>query len=73
MPLLNYIRGKILWSLERYEQALDEWDVILSMGIAEVAKNGYGVRWAKSAIKTMLDAIRRIVSIIYLEIKRLWY
>lgn len=50
MPLLNYTRGRILWSLERYEQALDEWDVILSMGIAEVAQNGYGIRWAKSVI-----------------------
>lgn len=44
MPLLNYTRGRILWSLEKYEQSIEEWDVILNMTIEEVAENGYGVR-----------------------------
>ena len=47
MPLLNYTRGRILWSLEKYEQSIEEWDVVLNMTIEEVAENGYGVRWAK--------------------------
>ena len=50
MPLLNYTRGRILWSLEKYEQSIEEWDVVLNMTIEEVAENGYGVRWAKSVI-----------------------
>lgn len=50
MPLLNYTRGRILWSLERYEQSLEEWNIILNMTYAEVAQNGYGIRWAKSVI-----------------------
>ena len=44
MPLLNYTRGRILWSLEKYEQSIEEWDVVLNMTIVEVAENGYGVR-----------------------------
>ena len=31
MPLLNYTRGRILWSLEKYEQSIEEWDVVLNM------------------------------------------
>ena len=50
MPLLNYARGRILWSLERYEQSIVEWNLILNMTNAEVAQKGYGVRWAKSVI-----------------------
>lgn len=50
MPLLNYTRGRILWSLEKYEQSIEEWDAVLNMTIEEVAENGYGVRWAKSVI-----------------------
>ena len=50
MPLLNYTRGRILWSLEKYEQSIEEWDVVLNMTVEEVAENGYGVRWAKSVI-----------------------
>ncbi len=50
MPLLNYTRGRILWSLEKYEQSIEEWDVVLNMTIEEVAENGYGVRWAKSVV-----------------------
>ena len=50
MPLLNYTRGRILWSLEKYEQSIVEWDVILNMTNTEVAQNGYGIRWAKSVI-----------------------
>lgn len=49
-PLLNYTRGRILWSLERYEQSIAEWDVILSRIVADVSDNGFGVRWAKSVI-----------------------
>ena len=48
--LLNYTRGRILWSLESYEQSIVEWNIILSMSLEDVAKNGYGVRWAKSVI-----------------------
>lgn len=49
-PLLNYTRGRILWSLERYEQSVEEWDILLSMKEMDVAKNGYGIGWAKSVI-----------------------
>ena len=37
MPLLNYTRGRILWSLEKYEQSIEKWDVVLNMTIEEVA------------------------------------
>ncbi len=50
MPLLNFTRGRILWSLEKYEESIEEWNIILNMTIEEIAKNGYGVRWAKSVI-----------------------
>lgn len=50
MLLLNYTRGRILWSLEKYEQSIEEWYVVLNMTIEEVAENGYDVRWAKSVI-----------------------
>ncbi len=49
-PLLNYTRGRILWSLERYKQSIEEWNIILSMSEKDVAKSGYGIRWAKSVI-----------------------
>ena len=49
-PLVNYTRGRILWSLERYEQSVEEWDILLSMTEMDVAKNGYGIGWAKSVI-----------------------
>ena len=49
-PLLNYTRGRILWSLESYEQSIAEWNIILGMSLEDVARNGYGVRWAKSVI-----------------------
>ena len=49
-PFLNYTRGRILWSLEKYEQSVEEWDILLSMTEMDVAKNGYGIGWAKSVI-----------------------
>ena len=49
-PLLNFTRGRILWSLEKYEQSMEEWDILLSTTEMEVAKNGYGIGWAKSVI-----------------------
>ena len=49
-PLLNYTRGRILWSLERYEQSKEEWDVILNMPETEIAKSGFGLGWSKSVI-----------------------
>ena len=49
-PLLNYTRARILWSLKKYEQSISEWDVILSSTETDVARNGYGIRWAKSVI-----------------------
>ena len=50
MPLLNYTRGRILWSLEKYDQSIMEWDVILGMTEENVAQKGYGIRWSKSVI-----------------------
>lgn len=49
-PLLNYTRARILWSLERYEQSISEWDIILNRTEMDVAQNGYGSRWAKAVI-----------------------
>lgn len=49
-PLLNYTRARVLWSLEKYGQSISEWDVILSSTETNVARNGYGIRWAKSVI-----------------------
>lgn len=49
-PFLNYTRGRILWSLEKHEQSVEEWDILLSMTEMDVAKNGYGIGWAKSVI-----------------------
>lgn len=49
-PLLNYTRGRILRSLERYELSIVEWNIIQSMTENDVAKNGYGIGWSKSVI-----------------------
>lgn len=49
-PLLNYTRGRILWSLEKYEQSMEEWNDILAMPENKVAKCGYGVKWARSVM-----------------------
>lgn len=49
-PLLNYTRGRILWSLEKYEQSMEEWNDILAMPENKVAQCGYGTKWAKSVI-----------------------
>lgn len=49
-PLLNFTRGRILWSLEKYRESVEEWDALLSMTEMDVAKNGHGIRWAKSVI-----------------------
>ena len=60
MPLLNYTRGRILWSLEKYEQSIEEWDVVLNMTVEEVAENGYGVRWAKKLLRNTQKQIDQI-------------
>lgn len=49
-PLLMYTRGRILWSLEKYEPSLSEWNQILNMKESDVANKGYGIGWAKSVI-----------------------
>ena len=49
-PLLLFTRGRILWSLERFELSIQEWDRILRMKENEIAENGFGIRWAKSVI-----------------------
>lgn len=48
--LLNYTRGRILWSLEKYEQSMEEWNDILAMPENKVALCGYGTKWAKSVM-----------------------
>ena len=60
MLLLNYTRGRILWSLEKYEQSIEEWDVVLNMTVEEVAENGYGVRWAKKLLRNTQKQIDQI-------------
>lgn len=50
MPLLCYTRGRILWSLERYEQSVEEWNAILNMPVEDVADKGFGTRWARSVV-----------------------
>uniref|UniRef100_UPI004027A81C hypothetical protein n=1 Tax=Segatella hominis TaxID=2518605 RepID=UPI004027A81C len=60
MLLLNYTRGRILWSLEKYEQSIEEWDVVLNMTIEEVAENGNGVRWAKKLLRNTQKQIDQI-------------
>lgn len=37
--------------IRKYEQSIEEWDVVLNMTIEEVAENGYGVRWAKKLLR----------------------
>jgi predicted Zn-dependent protease len=49
-PLLMFTRGRILWSLEKYEPSILEWDQILNMKELDIAENEYGIRWAKSII-----------------------
>lgn len=49
-PLLMYTRGRILWSLGKYEESISEWNQILNMKELDVADNGYGTGWAKSVI-----------------------
>lgn len=49
-PLLNFTRGRILWSLEKYAESVEEWDILLSMPEIDVASEGFGIRWAKSVI-----------------------
>lgn len=71
MPLLNYTRGRILWSLEKYEQSIEEWDVVLNMTIEEVAKMAM-VSGGQSLLSMIPDIIRQIVSITFLKIRRPW-
>lgn len=49
-PLLMYTRGKILLSMENYDQSILEWDQILNMKETDVADTGFGKNWAKSVI-----------------------
>lgn len=49
-PLLNFTRGRILWSLERYDESIKEWNIILSMPENLISQTGYGGKWAKSII-----------------------
>lgn len=49
-PLLFYTRGRILWTLEKYEESMKEWSKILNMSDVDVANNGWGMHWAKSVI-----------------------
>lgn len=49
-PLLVFTRARILWSLEEYEQSISEWDKLLNMSEDDMAKRGFGLRWAKSVI-----------------------
>lgn len=49
-PLLMYTRARILWSLEKYEPSISEWDQILAMKELDVANKGYGIGWAKSVM-----------------------
>ena len=69
MPLLNYTRGRILWSLEKYEQSIEEWDVVLNMRrLRKMAMVSDG----QSLSSMILDIIRQIVSITFLKIRRPW-
>lgn len=61
-PLLNYTRGRILWSLEKYEQSIAEWDIILNMSETDIAGNGYGTRWAKGILRKSQAYILKIKS-----------
>ena len=45
-----YTRARILWSLEKYEPSISEWDQILAMKELDVANKGYGIGWAKSVM-----------------------
>ena len=49
-PLTLYIRAKILWSMEKFEQSITGWEQILNMSEQEVEQKGYGKNWAKSII-----------------------
>lgn len=49
-PPLFYTRGRILWTLGKYEESMKEWSKILNMSEVDVANNGWGKYWAKSVI-----------------------
>ena len=52
--LLLYVRGKIFRSLEKYKDALDEWDKILQLKEWNIQNNGYGIKSANSIFNDSL-------------------
>ena len=49
-PLLNFTVGRIRMSLEQFEQALFEWDTLLSEDFEVLKEKGFGKKWALSVI-----------------------
>lgn len=49
-PLMLFTRGRVLGSLGKYEEAKDMWDRLLHAELTDVAKRGWGIRWAKSVV-----------------------
>ena len=49
-PLLLYTRGRILYSLEMYEESISEWTIILNMQKTDLSNKGWGMNWALSVI-----------------------
>ncbi len=46
--LAVYTAGRILWSVENYEESRRKWKKILGYDLHQLADNGYGLRWALS-------------------------
>lgn len=53
-PLTLFTMGRILWSMERYEESVDVWDELLRMDLVEMSSRGWGLRWAKSVANDAL-------------------
>jgi len=53
-PLLIYTRGQILWSLERFEESIEMWNILLHMDFLDVSGNEFGNKWAKSVVNDAL-------------------
>lgn len=49
-PLMLFISGKILWSLEKYDLSISEWDKILDMCKTDIAENASDKRLTLSIV-----------------------
>lgn len=46
--LLEFTAGRILWSMEKYEDSIVRWDKLLNVDVTCLAEQGFGKKWAMS-------------------------